>query len=53
MFAVGVELESDSNKKYVIIKRIGSGAYGTVYHVKMKSSNDEISQKKNNLQFDE
>jgi len=53
MFAVGVELESDSSNRYLIIKRIGSGAYGTVYHVKIKSSNDEISQKTSNLQFDE
>ena len=48
MFDKGTEFKDESKNSYVIAKRIGNGAFGTVFRVKMKLE-DEISENKSAL----
>jgi hypothetical protein len=36
MFAEGTQILTESKNSYIIAKRIGNGAFGTVFRVKMK-----------------
>jgi hypothetical protein len=40
MFAERTQILTESNKRYEIVKRIGHGAFGTVFRVKMKPDNE-------------
>jgi hypothetical protein len=52
MFAEGTEFIAESKNRYVIAKRIGNGAFGTVFRVKMKLE-DDISENKSALKSKE
>jgi len=54
MLAEGTVIEAQSSKTYEIVKRIGNGAFGTVYRVQIKNNkNEENTQHSRDGQFEE